>query len=162
MHVVAAQPADFSSWLRLTAEVEPLFGPMVDEPRFHRALRVNIRRRTAFCVREGDGPSGVPLLGGLLFSPRPPLYTIGWLAVARRSRRKGAGRLLVEHVIGLVQPPAEMVATTFGADVKGGQPARRFYERMGFLPAESAPNGPEGGSRQIYRRIFEDFHTEGN
>lgn len=154
MQVFVAQPEDFSPWLHLAAEVEHLFGPMVSDPGFHNALRRNINRGTAFCVRECDGKSGAPLLGGILFSPKPPLYTIGWLAVTQRSRRRGVGRLLVEHVAGLVQPPAEMVVTTFGADVEDGQPARRFYEAIGFHPAEPAPNGPEGGSRQIYRRLF--------
>jgi GNAT superfamily N-acetyltransferase len=156
MKVSVAQPEDFPAWLRLAAEVELLFGqPMANSPWFHSMLRRNIERGMAFCVREGDGPPGAPLLGGLFFSPKPPLYTIGCLAVAQRSRRRGVGTSLVEHVIDLVQPPAEMVVTTFGPDVEGGHPARRFYESMGFHPAEPAPNGPEGGSRQIYRRIFQ-------
>jgi GNAT superfamily N-acetyltransferase len=152
--VVTAQPKDIPAWLDLAAEVEPLFGPMVDDPSFLRALRKNIDRETAFCVREADGPPGVPVLGGLLFSPRPPVYTIGWLAVTRLHRRRGIGRKLVEHVLGLLIPPAELVVTTFGADHPLGRPARCFYERMGFHPAERAPDGPEGGPRQMYRRMI--------
>jgi GNAT superfamily N-acetyltransferase len=154
MHVVVAQEADFAAWLHLAAEVEPLFGPMVAEPGFHRALTKNIARGTAYCIREDGGPAGTPLVGGLLFSPKPPLYTIGWLAVAQKHQRRGAARLLVEHVTALVQAPAEIVVTTFGPDSTAGQPARRFYERMGFRPAEMAPHGPEGASRQIYRRVL--------
>jgi GNAT superfamily N-acetyltransferase len=150
--VVAAQLEDIPAWLALAAEVEPLFGPMVDDPAFHRALCRNIDRGTAFCVREGDGPPGAPLLGGLLFSPKPPVYTIGWLAVTGRCRRRGIGHRLVEHVLGLAEPPAEFVVTTFGADHPEGEPARRFYARMGFDAAEAAPDGPDGGSRQIFRR----------
>jgi hypothetical protein len=41
---------------------------------------------------------------------------------------------------------------TFGEDVAPGRPARRFYERLGFRCAEALPPGPEGGSRQLYRR----------
>ncbi len=152
--VVAAQPEDIPAWLHLAAEVEPLFGPLVSNASFHRALRRNVERGTAFCVREADGPPGVPLLGGLLFSPKPPIYTIGWLAVAQQYRRRGIGQRLVEHVLGLVEAPAELVVTTFGADHPAGEPARRFYERMGFHAAEPAPNGPEGGSRQVYRRAL--------
>jgi len=95
-------------------------------------------------------------MGGLLFSPKPPKYEIGWLAVAQKWRRRGVGRLLVEHAFALVQPPAEMVVTTFGDDVEAGRSARTFYEQLGFEPAEVAPSGPEGGSRQIYRRVFRD------
>jgi hypothetical protein len=60
----------------------------------------------------------------------------------------------VEHVFGVVQPPAVLSVVTFGEDVAEGLPARRFYERLGFRPAEAAPKGPEGGTRQVYRREF--------
>jgi hypothetical protein len=43
------------------------------------------------------------------------------------------------------------MVTTFGSDDPAGEPARRFYERLGFQAAEEAPNGPDGGSRQIFR-----------
>ena len=101
---------------------------------------------------EEDGPPGVPLIGGLLFSPVPPRYTIGWLAVAGPHRRRGIGRQLVEHALGLVEAPAEVVVTTFGEECPEGEPARRFYARMGFHAAERAPDGPEGGTRQIFRK----------
>jgi GNAT superfamily N-acetyltransferase len=154
MRVAIAQEKDVVAWLRLASEVEHLFGPMVGDPRFRGALSRNIARGTAYCVREGNGPPGVPLRGALLFSPKPPTYTIGWLAVARRHRRHGVGKLLVEHVVGLAAPPGEMVVTTFGPDIAAGEPARRFYERMGFRPAEIAECGPGGDSRQIYRRTL--------
>jgi GNAT superfamily N-acetyltransferase len=155
MRVRIAENEDYRPWLCLAAEVEPLFGPMVREPRFQQALRRNIGRRTAFCVREDDDAPGASLLGGLLFSPTPPLYTIGWLAVAEAYRRQGIGRLLVEYVVRQVRPPAEMVVTTFGRDLAGGYAARQFYERMGFKPAEMVACAPDGSARQIYRRLFE-------
>jgi GNAT superfamily N-acetyltransferase len=155
MHVAFARPADISAWLDLAAEVEPLFGPMVADPAFRAALERNIARQTAFCIREQDGAPGSPLMGGLLFSAaHAPYYKIGWLAVAQRWRRQGAAQMLVEHCFQLVQPPAELSVVTFGADNLAGRPARRFYERMGFQAAEAAPNGPEGGTRQVYRRQF--------
>jgi GNAT superfamily N-acetyltransferase len=157
MRVVLASSQDIVPWLALAAQVEPLFGPMLNDPVFLRALERNVVRGTAFCVREGDGLPGVPLMGGLLFSPRahcpaqPARYRISWLAVAASHRRQGVGRLLVEYVFGLVRPPAEIAVTTFGPDAPGGEPARAFYERMGFSPAEQVEDGPEGGSRQVYR-----------
>ena len=154
MRVALAQPADLQPWLRLAAEVEPLFGPMVNDLGFHNALRKNIKRKTAFCVREDDGSPGTPLLAGVLFSLKPPVYTIGWLAVTAARRRQGLGRLLIEHVINLVRPPAEVVVTTFGPNIQDGEPARQFYENMGFHPAEPVPAGPDGSARQIYRRTF--------
>ena len=66
----------------------------------------------------------------------------------------GIGEALVACAIQLVQPPAELVVTTFGPDIVAGQAARRLYTRMGFDPAEQAPLGPEGGSRQVFRRMI--------
>ncbi len=103
--VVVAQLEDIPAWLLLAAEVEPLFGPLVDDAHFLGALRRNIERGTAFCVREPGGCADIALPGGLLFSPKPPVYTIGWLAVAQRCRRQGIGQRLVEYALGLVEPP---------------------------------------------------------
>jgi GNAT superfamily N-acetyltransferase len=156
MLVQLAQAEDIPSWLGLAAEVESLFGPMLDNPDFHCALERSIERRNAFCVREADGPPGTGLMGGLLFSAKhAPLYKINWLSVAQRCRRHGVGRLLITHTFSLIQPPAEMSVVTFGFDSIAGQPARRLYESMGFRAAETAPDGPEGGSRRVYRRGFE-------
>lgn len=149
LDVTLATEADLARWRVLAAEVEPLFGPLVGDPSFEGALARCIARGDAFCVREGA--EGSPLLGGLLFSRQPPVYTLGWLAVAERGRRRGVGRLLVQHALGLVRPPAEVVVTTFGPDLPEGEPARRFYEVMGFTPAEMAPPAPDGSTRQLYR-----------
>ena len=155
MQIALAQPVDIPAWLALAAEVEPLFGPMVADPGFHAALERNIQRQTAFCIREQESAPGVPLMGGLLFSPtHAPHYTIGWLAVVQRWQRQGVAQMLVEHCVRLIQPPAELSVVTFGADNLAGSLARRFYERMGFQAAEAAPHGPEGGTRQVYRRQF--------
>jgi len=155
MHVVLAQPADIPVWLNLAAEVESLFGPMVDDPAFHQALEGNIQRQTAFCIREQAHAPGTPLLGALLFSARhAPHYKISWLAVAQRWRRQGVAHALVEHCFQLIQPPAELSVVTFGADNAAGRAARQFYQRLGFHAAETAPDGPEGGTRQVYRRHF--------
>jgi len=152
MRVVVAVPEDVPAWLALAAEVECLFGPLVGEPTFLRALERNVARGSAYSVREGDGPPGAPLEGGLLFSAHPPEYRIGWLAVAARARRRGVGRRLVSHVLALAARPARVSVVTYGEEVVGGAPARRFYERLGFLPAEMTLPGPDGGARQVYRR----------
>lgn len=155
MQVVDATLEDIPGWLRLAAEVESLFGLMVSDPEFHRALERNILRGTALCIRAADGPPGAPLLGALMFSlSHLPRYHINWLSVAEGSRRQGVGRALVRQVFDLVQPPAELSLVTFGPDSAAGQPARRFYERLGFSAAEPAPNGPDGSSRQVFRRVL--------
>jgi len=155
MHVALAQPADLPAWLDLASEVEFLFGPMVADPGFHAALERNIARQTAFCSREQDGAPSKPLMGALLFSAtHAPHYKIGWLAVAQRWRRQGVAQMLVEYCFQRIQPPAELSVVTFGEENLAGRPARHFYERMSFQAAEAAPNGPEGGSRQVFRRQF--------
>lgn len=147
-----AERADSGPWLALTAEVEPLFGPMARDPVFQRALSRCIARGTAYCIRECDEAPGSPLVAGLLLSPRPPLYRIGWLAVRKADRRSGNGRALVNYALSHIEPSAEVVVLTFGPDVPGGEPARAFYQEMGFSPAEMSEAAPNGASRQIFRR----------
>lgn len=150
--IVLATDDDIPAWLTLAAEVEPLFGPMVEEPGFLRALRNNIARGSAYCIRVGDGQPGSPLDAGLLWSESTaPLYKVSWLAVTVSARGQGLGESLVRKVLALVTPPATVSVVTFGADIEGGQAARRLYERLGFIPEEMTTRGPEGGSRQIFR-----------
>lgn len=155
MRVVVACEEDVAAWIDLAAEVEPLFGPMIDDPYFYQALYRNIGRGSAYCVREGDGLPGMPLLGGLLLSSHPPEYRIGWLAVRGDSRRRGVGRRLVEHALALVQPPAEVSVVTFVASAPPGAAARSFYTRLGFSPAELVSSGPDGQPRQVFRLSVE-------
>ena len=151
MQITNATQADFDAWLALAAEVEHLFGPMVSDEHFHGALRAGFSRGTAWCIRVDDGPPGTALVGGMLFAKRPPGYEIAWLAVASAHRRFGAGIALVRHAQSLTPAGGELTVVTFGADVVEGAPARRLYERAGFIPAEMLGNGPEGGSRQLFR-----------
>jgi ribosomal protein S18 acetylase RimI-like enzyme len=157
VEVVRAEYRDVRGWLDLAAEVEPLFGSMLDDPEFYRVLLVNIERGSAYCVRAGDGSPETRLLGGMLFSPpreTRPTYRIGWLAVAEGTRQRGIGGRLVELACGLVVPPATLEVVTFGEENELGRPARRLYERWGFAPMEAAPDGSEGASRQVFRRSF--------
>ncbi len=149
--MVKATQADIPAWLKLAEQVEYLFGPMSNEPSFHRSLQKNIVRGSALCVRDKYGKPGASLLGGLLYSTKPPNYKIGWLAVTQNQRRKGIGQQLFMELLNHIVVPATVEVTTFGPDNPAGASALRFYEQMGFQAAEAAPNGPEGRSRQIYR-----------
>jgi len=53
-----------------------------------------------------------------------------------------------------VTGPGTVEVVTFGAGHPGATAsgARVFYEGIGFVPAEAAAPGPEGGSRQVYRK----------
>jgi ribosomal protein S18 acetylase RimI-like enzyme len=147
-----AQERDFDGFLQLAAQVEDWFGPMVAEPGFHQAVRRQIQRSTALVA---TAPGSERLLGALLFGAKPPTYHVHWLVVAERERGAGTGRALVaEAVRRFVRAPGTLEVVTFGADHPGAvaSGARVFYERLGFTPGEAAEPGPEGGSRQVYRR----------
>ncbi|PZT71280.1 GNAT family N-acetyltransferase [Streptomyces sp. SW4] len=151
MTVRLAREHDFDGFLGLAAQVEHWFGPMVEEPGFHDAVRDHIRQGMAL-VADSPGPG---LLGGLLFGAEAPVYHVHWLVVSRRQRGAGVGRaLMAEALRRYVSGPGTVEVVTFGADhpaaVEGG--ARVFYERLGFTAAEPAEPGPEGGSRQVFRR----------
>jgi GNAT superfamily N-acetyltransferase len=154
--VQRAERADLAPWLELAAEVEPLFGPMAHDPVFQRAVLRNIARGTAFCIREEGTRPGSRVLGGLLLSPRPPIYRVGWLAVTESERRRGLGQALLERALAAVPPAAEVLVITFGPGVPGGESARTFYQKMGFSPAEMAEPAPNGASRQVFRRRATD------
>ncbi len=155
MRVQNATEEDVANWLQLAAEVEHLFGPMVENPLFRKNLLKHIRRGTAFCVRKWGGKPGKPLLGGLLFSGEKPTYRIGWLAVARKYHRRGVGRLLVKHTFTLVRPPADLLVTTFADDDPDGRPAVQFYKRLGFtLTGRTSVRAPSGRNCRIYKRVF--------
>lgn len=154
MRVTPATRAHFGAFLALAAEVEDWFGPMVDEPAFHSAVQGNIARGSAL-VAVGPQP-GAAVVGGLLFSTgRAPDYEIGWLVVAAARRSQGIGEALVAGAVRRwATPPAELTVVTFGPDHPGAR-SRRFYERLGFEPAEAVDPGPEGGSRQRFRLHLE-------
>jgi ribosomal protein S18 acetylase RimI-like enzyme len=154
MIVVTAEPDDLAGFHALAAEVEPWFGPMVDDPDFKLTVDRAIGHRTALCVRADDGPG---LLGGLLLTGGYPVYRIGWLVVAAAARRRGVARALVcEAVRELMQRPCRVEVLTFGEDHRAAEPsgARAFYEQLGFRPGGPAPAGPDGGSRQWLRRTL--------
>ena len=145
---------DTSGLIALAAQVEHWFGPMTSEPGFRTALARHISRGTALIATTDAGGD---LLGGLLFTAKPPAYHVRWLVVAEHARGTGIGRaLMTDAMRRLVTGPGIVEVVTFGADHPGASAsgARAFYEQLGFTPAEAAAPGPEGGSRQTYRKAI--------
>ncbi|MFJ6461355.1 GNAT family N-acetyltransferase [Streptomyces sp. NPDC091387] len=152
MIVRLAREQDFAGFLGLAAQVEHWFGPMVGDPGFHSAVDKHIGRSAALVAVS----SCSDLLGGLLFGAKEPTYHVHWLVVSEKERGKGVGRaLMVDATRRFVRGPGSIEVVTFGADHPGAvvSGARVFYECLGFAPAEAADPGPEGGSRQVYRRV---------
>jgi ribosomal protein S18 acetylase RimI-like enzyme len=154
MIVRLAREQDLPGFLDLAGQVEHWFGPMVDDPGFRAAVGRHIRRARAL-VAVAPGEAG--LLGGLLFGAKLPAYQVHWLVVSERARGQGVGRaLMTEAMRRFVTDPGVVEVVTFGADHPGAvaSGARVFYEQLGFTAAEAAEPGPEGGSRQVFRKII--------
>jgi GNAT superfamily N-acetyltransferase len=152
MIIRAAREEDVRGFIELAAQVEHWFGPMVATPGFRAALTRHIGRGTALAAVTDAGED---LLGGVLFTARPPAYHVRWLVVAGHARGTGVGRALLDDAARrFVTAPGTVEVVTLGADHPGAAAsgARIFYERLGFAPAEAAAHGPEGGSRQAYRK----------
>ncbi len=151
MIVRLAREDDLAGFLELAGQVEHWFGASAEDAEFRAAVLRHIGRGTALVARS----AGAEVLGGILFGSNPPVYRVRWLVVAEQARGHGIGRALIADAIRRYVPnPGTLEAVTFGLDhpgaVAGG--ARAFYEKLGFHPAEEAAPGPEGGSRQVYRR----------
>ena len=153
MIVRLARELDLAFFLGLAAQVEHWFGPMVNDPGFRHSVERHIQSSAALVAVSTD----VEVLGGLMFGARAPIYHIHWLVVSERQRGEGVGRaLMADAMRRFTQSPGSIEVITFGADHPGATAsgARAFYESHGFTPAEAAPPGPEGGSRQVFRRAI--------
>ena len=93
--VVLAAEDDFGAFREPAGEVEDLFGPMVDEPGFHDAVRRNISRRSALLARDSLGTPA----GGLLFplSTIPPTRCAGSLSLSGTALRAGVKLFWPKH-----------------------------------------------------------------
>lgn len=131
-----SEPGDLPGWLLLAKEVEPLFGPMVEDLSFHEGLRKVLAAGNAFCVRNGES-TGV-LQGGIVISPEA--NEILWFAVARTVRGQGIGRILLKEALEHLDRSRDMTVTTFDGSTVEGIPARRLYRKFGFV--DSQPGGP--------------------
>ncbi len=86
-----AREGDLDGFLSLASQVEHWFGPMVEEPGFHRAVNAHIRDGAAL-VAETTEPAAAPgPVGGLLFGTAPPTYHVHWLVTAAHCRGAGVG-----------------------------------------------------------------------
>ncbi len=143
MPVRLSNSNDFPHWLKLAKEVEPLFGPMVDDPNFCDGLRKAIREGQAICFVEGGKAGGSEaLLGGILISRAA--NEILWLAVAERSRGRRIGSALLAEALGRLDRTRPITVTTFERSLAAGIPARRLYESVGFHYTGEAGLNPAG------------------
>jgi GNAT superfamily N-acetyltransferase len=152
--IETCRPDDWAAWQTLTREVEPLFGPMADQPEFTAAWQAAVAAQQVLCAREAPSTGASPLLGGIIFSPKE--NEIAWLAVSARSRGKGVGAKLLAQALQRLDPTRNVRVQTFVDSVPAGQPARRLYQRFGFIDQKMAGDNPAGYATVIMIRTPQD------
>lgn len=136
-NIFTAITSDVDAWIELAREVEPLFGPMAEDPAFHEGLKQAINNDTAFCVKEADC-----LLGGIVIIP--DLNEIAWFAVAQEARSQGIGSNLLDYAIKKLDKDQPITVTTFAPEIESGKPAVNLYKKFGFKETKSGPMNPAG------------------
>ncbi len=126
---------DYEAWLAIAAEVEPLFGPMVDTPDFQNGIQACIDRGEAYGVGHGSRE-----LAGIV-ALEPKSHDILWLAVKRDQRGKGYGDLLVKKALEVLGN-VEIHVQTFASDSPEGAGARAIYRKHGFIEERDAGPNP--------------------
>lgn len=137
-----ANMADRPGWLKLAKEVEPLFGPMADDPGFHEGLAFAIQQKNAFCIADEKTGGDPDILGGIVISTEK--NEIVWLAVAHHSRCRGMGAALLSEAINGLDKRKDITVTTFDRTVLAGLPARRLYQSLGFNDDTAQGLNPAG------------------
>lgn len=133
---------DWTSWQALAREVEPLFGAMADLPEFATAWQNAVAAQQALCVREIPQTPGSALLGGVVFLLED--NEIAWLAVSAYSRGKGVGESLLAQALERLDLARDIRVQTFDASVPEGRPARKLYQRFGFVDRQPGGENPAG------------------
>lgn len=143
---------DIAMWKHLAREVEREFGAdMASNEKWLGALQKHLDAGTALWAT--DTLSG-EILGGMWLTESAATLRIAWLAVFRAHRRKGVGRALVIAAINRSRGrPVEVV--TFGKghpQVAAAKAATGLYHGAEFERVGSAPDGPDGTPRALFRR----------
>lgn len=142
MNVDYSNLSDFTAWISLAREVEPLFGPMADEPLFQEAIKEAIAEKRTFCIRASADEKDASLSGGVVIAEEA--NEIIWLAVAGRCRGMGFGRQLLKFAISRLNPQKNIFVQTFDQSVPEGTAARRLYLESGFADLKDGGPNPAG------------------
>jgi len=147
---------DYAGWLELAKEVEPLFGPMTDDPEFRDGLRQAILEGSALCIIENGNENERGLfLGGIVISKEA--NEVLWLVVARHSRGQKAGAALLSEAIRQLDHKKPITVTTFDQTIEAGVAARRLYVSAGFRDLIAAGPNPAGIPTVVM--VLEDQNT---
>ncbi len=137
---------DLDAFVDLAREVEPLFGPMVDDQDFHAGIRKAMESNALLCaVDDADHLEGAIAVD---FATN----TIVWLAVSSKSRGEGMGGALLRHALEKLDAKRPVSVTTFAKGAPEAEPARRLYERNGFREVASVGSNPAGYATVLMKR----------
>ena len=137
MNIETAKSEDFTGWLKLAKEVEPLFGPMSEDAEFQKALKSIIKTKQAFCIKEkGRIDAGIAI--------SKDKNEIIWFAVSQNCRGKGYGKLLLQHAIDKLDNSKNITVQTFAKGPAEGNPARMLYKSFNFVDLEPKENTQTG------------------
>ena len=138
MKIDTVSKEDIKNWLQLAGEVEPLFGPMLEDPDFLPAIEMAIGEERAFCIREGQAG----LIAAIVLSFEK--NEIEWLAVVSSRQKSGLGGQLLEHALQKLDPARNISVQTFASVAGIGDSARRLYMKYGFKEVSPAGQNPAG------------------
>jgi len=133
----AMRPSDFSHWIRLASQVEPLFGPMCGDAAFESAVRDCLAAGDAFGA-EADG-----LVVGVIAIDRAENAVV-WLAVDEERRGCGIGAELLEKALSALDATRPVVVQTFTPEDPSGAAALSLYKKHGFERWKMGLENPAG------------------
>lgn len=132
---------EIPAFLDIAGQVEPLFGPMLDDENFHKALEEAVKIKAVLGCHISS-KAGDKLLGALVLSREE--NSVEWLAIDGLSRGFGAGRLLLSEAIKLLDERKDIKVQTFSPEIEEGKAAVRLYESFGFRYKSDMGNNPAG------------------
>ncbi len=127
---------DYSTWIELAKEVEPLFGPMSDSREFQEGIKNCIQKNNAFGINDQNGN-----ITGIIALDRDN-NEIVWLAVGKKYRGNKYGDKLVKKAIEELKRNGDIYVQTFSKKIEEGKSARSIYEKNGFIDFKDAGKNP--------------------
>ncbi len=142
MNVKISSTTDYQMWLSLAKEVEPLFGPMVNEKEFQYALKKALNNKRAYCIYSEEHTPSNSIVGGIIISKA--LNEILWFAVSSAYRKKGYGRKLLCTALLKLDKNRVITVQTFDKSATAGTAARKLFQDFGFIDSQTSNINPAG------------------
>ena len=137
---------DLPAWRQVARQVEPLFGPMADDPGFLQAIAACVDAGNAWTALDAQGRP----VGFVAVDPRA--NDITWLAVVSTHRGCGLGAELVRAALDALDGSRPVTVETFAPGVPHGAGARALYLGFGFTDTDAVSRNPAGIATVIMRR----------